>query len=113
MHSLFDFEPGEKKERGAGQKTTLTIAYICYLCAVICVAICVYTGMQDTTSPVFASALATTVFFLCVGIVLQVLGTGNLPSLKVEDNPDQPVPHPSEKAAAENQTAEQASNSKA
>ena len=111
MHKILDYQNRPAKERKVGQKVTLSIAYLCYFCGLISAAISVKVGMESTTTPTFASFLAITVFFACVGIVLQVLGSGNLPSLKVEDHPEQQPIQQAELHAelhAELQTAEKA-----
>lgn|GEM_PF-1870768 len=74
-------------ERKLGQRITLGVAFFSYFCAVICGGVMFYYGMESTTTPIFASLMASTVFFGCVGIVLHVLGSGSLPSLKVDDDP--------------------------
>jgi len=83
VHKLFNFEPNNKPK--AGQKITLIIAYICYLGAVFSAGVSYYLGREDTYTPVFASFIAITVFCICVGFLLHILGSGNLPSLKVDD----------------------------
>ncbi len=89
MHKLLDYEPKPAKDRKLGQKITLLISYSCFLGTLISMAGAVYFGMQSVQTPAFASMLALIVFFSCVGLLLYVLGSGNLPSLKIDDHPEQ------------------------
>ena len=91
MHKILDYQPSTSENRKTGQKLTLLIAYACYLGAVLSVANCFYLAQESTQTPVFASFIAITVFCACVGVLLHVLGSGNLPSLKIDDHPDQKV----------------------
>lgn len=93
MHKILGFKHSSGEERKLGQKITLGVSFFCYFAAVVCAGMMFYLGMESTETPVFASFMATTVFFACVGIVLHVLGSGNLPSLKVDDNPEQETYH--------------------
>ncbi|MFK5985929.1 MAG: hemerythrin family protein [Pseudomonadota bacterium] len=91
MQKLLDFEPGLADERKMGQKITLFISYACFLGAILSVVFSIYFGMESTITPIFASLLAFIIFFTSVGILLYVLGTGNLPSLKIAKCPDQKI----------------------
>ena len=51
--------------------------------AIACAVLAAYLS-DGTANPVVASMMASVVFFAGVGIVLQVIGSTNLPSLKVE-----------------------------
>jgi hypothetical protein len=67
------------------QKLLMIIAAISYLAGIGCA---LAAGFLDRESgdPVIASLMASTVFFAGVGIVLQVIGSTNLPNLKIENN---------------------------
>lgn len=73
----------QRNQRRPFQKVLLVIAVLSYLAAVTCGVAAGYMGV-DSRDPVVASLMASTVFFLGVGIVLQVIGSTNLPNLKIE-----------------------------
>ena len=60
----------------------MTTAVISYLAAAICGAAALYLGGENNA--VFASLMASVVFFVGSGIVLHVIATTNLPDLKVQ-----------------------------
>lgn len=91
MHKIFNYQPSTAENRKMGQKITLFIAFSCYLAAIFSVGMCFYLAQESTQTPIFASFIAITVFCICVGILLHVLGSGNLPNLKVDEHPDQKV----------------------
>ena len=70
-----------KRKRGFVQKLLLGIAIISYLAAVACGLAAVYpdTGFSDEVN---GSLMASVVFFVGVGIVLQVLANARLPDLR-------------------------------
>jgi quinol-cytochrome oxidoreductase complex cytochrome b subunit len=70
-------------QRRPFQKILLVIAVISYLAAVACGVSAVYMGV-GSGNPIVASLMASVVFFIGVGIVLQVIGSGNLPNLKID-----------------------------
>ncbi len=69
-------------KRGPMQKVAVVVAYISYVCAGACA---IAGSMMEAKGedPIFASLMASIVFFLGVGIVLHVMGSANLPNLKV------------------------------
>jgi len=71
------------KNRRPFQKVLFVIAIISYLAAVSCGAAAAWLGM-DYGQPILASLMASVVFFLGVGIVLHVIGTVDLPDLKIK-----------------------------
>jgi len=77
------------KQRGLGQKIALIIAVLSYIAAVACVAAVAYWGNQlGASHPVTGSLAASVVFFLSVGVVLQVMGSISLPNLNPTPNGD-------------------------
>jgi len=61
----------------------VAIAIISYLAAVACgVALVFFDAIMS--DPIAASFMASIVFFIGVGVVLQVIGTVNLPDLRVD-----------------------------
>lgn len=71
------------RKRKPFQKILMIIAVISYLAALGCgvTAFMLNNGTQD---PIVASFMASVVFFIGVGIVLHVIGTVDLPDLKIE-----------------------------
>ncbi|MEW8525929.1 MAG: hemerythrin family protein [Candidatus Thiodiazotropha endolucinida] len=70
------------KQRTPFQKILMAIAFISYFTGIFCGAAAVYVG-EGGQDPVTASLMASIVFFVGVGIVLQVIGSSNLPDLKI------------------------------
>lgn len=64
------------------QKFTVLLAYLSYLCAMGAGLTATSRG-AGSDDPIFASLLASVVFFLGVGIVLHVIGRANLPDLRL------------------------------
>ena len=61
-----------------GQKIAIVTAVLSYLAAVACVVIVIVREDAGQMDPVKASLLASVVFFVGVGYVLQVIGTARL-----------------------------------
>lgn len=73
------------KSRKPAQKVSFVSALICYAMAILTLLAAGYLAIfSGTESPVFASLLASTVFFIGSGIVLHVMGVANLPDLKIK-----------------------------
>ena len=70
------------KKRRLFQKILIIIAMISYLMAVGCGIAIGYRGL-DTGDVIVASLMASVVFFVGVGVVLQVIGSVDLPDLKI------------------------------
>ena len=65
------------------QKLVLVLAVLSYLAAAACGLFAAFwEGSYE--DPIFASLLASVVFFVSVGIVLHVIGRTRLPNLKVD-----------------------------
>lgn len=64
------------------QKILVGLSFVCYLAGIGCG---IAAAMMDNrgSDPVVASLMASLVFFVGVGVVLQVIGRTNLPDLKV------------------------------
>ena len=68
------------------QRIVFHLGMVSHLVGVGCLA---YALLDDTLSKaVYASFLASMVFFIGVGVVLNVIGATNLPSLKPEKPPE-------------------------
>ncbi|MGD2053680.1 MAG: hemerythrin family protein [Gammaproteobacteria bacterium] len=70
------------KQRSMIQKVLMATAVISYIAAIGCGIAAGYLS-DGSANPVVASMMASVVFFVGVGIVLHVIGSANLPSLKV------------------------------
>jgi hypothetical protein len=70
------------KQRSMIQKILMVIAITSYIVAIGCGIAAGYLS-DGSANPVVASMMASVVFFAGVGIVLHVIGSTNLPSLKV------------------------------
>lgn len=74
------------KNRNFGQKVSFCIAMLSYVGAVACfVGVFIMKADLGIDHPVTSSFMASVVFFICVGVVLQVIGTTNLPSLRFDE----------------------------
>jgi len=72
------------KRRGTGQKAALFFAYLGYVAALATMLGVGYWAANESTSdPIFASLAASTVFFGGCGIVLHVIGSVDLPDLRI------------------------------
>lgn len=71
------------KQRSRIQKGLMVVAAMSYLAAIGC-GIGAFLLDAKLSSPVIASMMASVVFFACVGLVLQVIGSTDLPDLKVK-----------------------------
>jgi hypothetical protein len=70
------------KQRSMIQKVLMGIAALSYITAIGCGIAAGYLS-DGSANPVVASLMASVVFFAGVGIVLHVIGSTSLPSLKV------------------------------
>ena len=71
------------KERRKIQKLLMGVAVVSYVASIVCAMTAAYIS-DGTANPAVASMMASVVFFSGVGIVLHVISSTNLPSLKVE-----------------------------
>lgn len=76
------------KRKGVLQKASLFTAMVSFALA-LASGVFLYLRIESTSSddPVSASFMASTFFFICVGVVLTIIGKANIPSFKLE-NPD-------------------------
>jgi hypothetical protein len=73
------------RARGFGQKVALLFAWLGYAAATAALFGCGYWTLNgDTSDPVFASLAASVVFFGGCGIVLHVIGSADLPDLRID-----------------------------
>ena len=72
------------KNRKIGQKISLVFSILCYFMSLVTVAFGVYWwDAHGTSNPIFASAIASVIFFISCGVVLQVMANVNLPDLRI------------------------------
>lgn len=64
--------------RPVGQKIALTFAVLSYIAALVCVIAAVFFSGESEQDPVRAAFMASVVFFVGCGVVLQVIGTARL-----------------------------------
>jgi hypothetical protein len=74
------------KNRNFGQKVSFYIAMLSYVGAVACFAgVFIIKADLGFNHPITSSFMASVVFFISVGIVLQVIASTNLPSLRFDE----------------------------
>ena len=73
------------KRKGVLQKISLVSAVVSFMLA-IASGVLLYLRMESVggDNPISASFMASTFFFVCVGIVLTVIGKADLPGFKIE-----------------------------
>ena len=73
------------KPRSKLQRFSLISAYLSYIAAGLCLLAATVRAMSiGTDNPIFASLVASILFFIGCGVVLHVMGAVNLPSLKID-----------------------------
>ena len=74
------------KRKGILQKAALVSAVVCFVLALV-TGILLYFKLESLGSehPISASLMASTFFFACVGVVLTVIGTADVPSFKFDN----------------------------
>jgi len=73
------------KRKGMLQKISLVSAVISFVLAII-TGVFLYLRLESVGSdnPISASLMASTFFFICVGVVLSVMWKTDIPSFKIE-----------------------------
>ncbi len=72
------------KKRNLGQKITFIFDLVCYICAVAFIGASFYYAFANgTENPIFVRFAASVVFFVGAGVVLHVMGSIDMPNLKV------------------------------
>ena len=74
------------KRKGSLQKLSIIISVVSFALAVV-TGIVLYFKLESVGSddPVSASLMASTFFFICVGVILTVIGRADIPSFKLDD----------------------------
>jgi tetrahydromethanopterin S-methyltransferase subunit D len=75
------------KRKGVLQKVSLVSALVSFVLALIS-GVMLYLRLQSVgiDNPISASFMASTFFFICVGIVLTVIGKADIPSFKIDNS---------------------------
>ena len=75
------------KRKGVLQKASLVFAVVSVVLALIS-GVMLYLRLESVGSdnPISASLMASTFFFICVGGVLAVIGTADIPSFKIDNS---------------------------
>ena len=75
------------KRKGILQKISLASAVISFVLAFI-FGVMLYLRLESVGSdnPISASLMASTFFFICVGVVLTIIGKADLPSFKIDNS---------------------------
>ncbi len=75
------------KRKGVLQKVSLVSAVVSFVLALTS-GVMLYLRLESVGSdnPISASFMASTFFFICVGIVLTVIGKADIPSFKIDNS---------------------------
>ena len=75
------------KRKGMLQKISLVSAAVSFVLAFVS-GIFLYLRLESVGSdnPISASLMASTFFFICVGVVLTVMGKADIPSFKIDNS---------------------------
>ncbi|MCG7869775.1 MAG: hypothetical protein JAY74_25820 [Candidatus Thiodiazotropha taylori] len=75
------------KRKGVLQKASLISAGVSFLLAIVS-AVLLYFRIESVgkDDPISASFMASTFFFVCVGVVLTVIGKADLPSFSTDNS---------------------------
>ncbi len=75
------------KKKGVLQKVSLVSAAVSFVLALV-TGVFLYLRLESVGSdnPISASLMASTFFFICVGVVLTVMGKADIPSFKIDNS---------------------------
>ena len=75
------------ERKGALQKLSIVSAVVCFVLAFIA-GVMLYLRLESVGSdnPISASLMASTFFFVFVGVVLTVIGNADIPSFKIDNS---------------------------
>ena len=75
------------KRKGMLQKISLVSAVVSFVLAIVS-GVILYLRLESVGSdnPISASLMASTFFFICVGVVLAVIGKADVPSFKIDNS---------------------------
>lgn len=74
------------KKKGVLQKLSLIIGGVSFVLAVAA-GVMLYFRLESVggNNPISASLMASTFFFICVGVILTIIGKTDIPSFKLDD----------------------------
>ena len=77
------------ERKGVLQKLSIVSAVVCFVLAFIA-GVMLYLRLESVGSdnPISASLMASTFFFIGVGIVLTIIGNADIPSFKIDNSKD-------------------------
>jgi tetrahydromethanopterin S-methyltransferase subunit D len=77
------------ERKGVLQKLSIVSAVVCFVLAFIA-GVMLYLRLESVGSdnPISASLMASTFFFIAVGIVLTIIGNADIPSFKIDNSKD-------------------------
>lgn len=75
------------KKKGVLQKASLVSAVVSFVLALTS-GVMLYLRLESVgiDNPISASFMASTFFFICVGVVLTVIGKADIPSFKIDNS---------------------------
>jgi hypothetical protein len=74
------------KKRGVLQKLALILGMLSFLlCVVAGIWLYIRVDSVGADNPISASLMASTFFFLCVGVILTIIGRSDIPSFKLDN----------------------------
>ncbi len=74
------------KRKGVLQKSSLVLGVVSFVLAVVAGGM-LYLRLDSVgaDNPISASLMASTFFFICVGVILTIIGKSDIPSFKFDD----------------------------
>ncbi len=74
------------KRKGVLQKSSLVLGVVSFVLAVVAGGM-LYLRLDSVgaDNPISASLMASTFFFICVGVILTIIGKTDIPSFKFDD----------------------------
>jgi len=78
------------KRKGVLQRISLVLAVVSFILALTS-GVMLYIRLDSVgiDNPISASFMASTFFFICVGVVLTVIGKADIPSFKIDNSEGQ------------------------
>lgn len=78
-----------KKTKGLLQQFSLISGALSFVLALVTMIMLYFrVDSTGTNNPVSASLMATTFFFVCVGVILTIIGNADIPSFKFDEMED-------------------------
>ena len=75
-----------KKRKGFLQRVSVFSGVLSFILAIVCSGfLYVRMGEVGGNNPISTSLMASIFFFICVGVILTIIGKSDLPSFKIDD----------------------------